>query len=261
MSPAASAVVRGRSMPKLRLVTIGPSHYCEKARWALDRAGIGYVEEAHVPMVHWLFTLPRTRTRTVPVLLTPHGHLTDSTDILRFVDRGLAEPARLYPGDDSVARDVAALEDELDLELGTTARRLVYCHLVHEPSLFVEVMSQGLGAPERALLRAAHPVMRRALARAFNVSPRAAARMRERLDAQLATHATRLADGRRYLLGDRFTAADLTLVSLLQPVMLYGRSLDGLPASIVELVSHYRATDVGAWATRVRDEQRALRVV
>ncbi len=246
-------------MPKLRLVTIGPSHYCEKARWALDRAGIGYVEEAHVPMVHWLFTLPRTRTRTVPLLLTPHGALTDSTDILRFVDRGLAEPARLYPGDDALASEVAALEDELDELVGTTARRLVYCHLVHEPALFVEVMSQGLGRAERALLRGAHPIMRRALARAFNVSPRAAARMRGRLDELLAKQAARLADGRQYLFGERFTAADLTLVSLLQPVMLYGRELEGLPASIAELVSHFRATEVGAWARRVRDEQRTRR--
>ena len=35
-----------------RLITIPISHYCEKARWALDRAGIGYREERHVQIVH-----------------------------------------------------------------------------------------------------------------------------------------------------------------------------------------------------------------
>ena len=28
-----------------RLVTIPISHFCEKARWALDRAGVDYVEQ------------------------------------------------------------------------------------------------------------------------------------------------------------------------------------------------------------------------
>ena len=38
----------------LRLVTIPISHYCEKARWALDRAGMPYREERHVQGIHRL---------------------------------------------------------------------------------------------------------------------------------------------------------------------------------------------------------------
>ena len=37
-----------------RLITIPPSHYCEKARWALDYAGISYREEGHPPLLHRL---------------------------------------------------------------------------------------------------------------------------------------------------------------------------------------------------------------
>ncbi|MBM4360738.1 MAG: glutathione S-transferase N-terminal domain-containing protein, partial [Deltaproteobacteria bacterium] len=80
----------------LRLVTITVSHYCEKARWALDRAGLRYVEEGHAPLFHRPFTMARGGTST-PLLASPHGTLTDSTDILRFVDRRLDEPLRLYP--------------------------------------------------------------------------------------------------------------------------------------------------------------------
>ena len=35
-----------------RLVTIPISHYCEKARWALERAALDYREERHVQGVH-----------------------------------------------------------------------------------------------------------------------------------------------------------------------------------------------------------------
>lgn len=30
------------------------SHYCEKARWALDRAGITYRERPHLQVIHWI---------------------------------------------------------------------------------------------------------------------------------------------------------------------------------------------------------------
>src|SRR5215475_11254459 len=42
----------GRLGQMLRLITIPISHYCEKARWALDRAGIAFREERHVQLVH-----------------------------------------------------------------------------------------------------------------------------------------------------------------------------------------------------------------
>ena len=39
-----------------RLITIAFSHYCEKARWALDRAGIVFEEDTSelVQSVKWL---------------------------------------------------------------------------------------------------------------------------------------------------------------------------------------------------------------
>ena len=36
------------------LITIPISHFCEKARWALDRAGVEYEERAHLQVIHWL---------------------------------------------------------------------------------------------------------------------------------------------------------------------------------------------------------------
>ena len=42
------ADVSGDDALKRGCITIPISHYCEKARWALDRAGVAYVEERHV---------------------------------------------------------------------------------------------------------------------------------------------------------------------------------------------------------------------
>ena len=41
-----------------RLIAFAVSHYCEKARWALERLNIPFIEERHVPGFHWLITRP-----------------------------------------------------------------------------------------------------------------------------------------------------------------------------------------------------------
>ena len=133
------------------LVTIGPSHYCEKARWALERAGIAFEEEAHAPMVHWAFTLPRTGTRTVPILIARGEKLCDSKDILLFCDRGLSEERRLFPNEREARREVMELSDRFDSDLGPTTRRLAYAHLVDAPELFAAVVPDRVHADDRAV--------------------------------------------------------------------------------------------------------------
>ncbi len=56
-------------MPQLRLLTIPISHYCEKARWALDRLGLAYVEERHLQVFHYLRSFQLSRGPNVPVLI------------------------------------------------------------------------------------------------------------------------------------------------------------------------------------------------
>ena len=68
------------------LITIPFSHYCEKARWALDRVGIPYEERGHLPLFHYVATYPRARQRTVPILIDGKTVVRDSTDIVAWAD-------------------------------------------------------------------------------------------------------------------------------------------------------------------------------
>jgi glutathione S-transferase len=104
------------------LVTIAFSHYCEKARWALDRACVPYREEAYVPVTHLLGTL-RRGGRSTPLLALPDRMLlTDSSAIVRYADA--ACPGSLFPDDPALSAEVDALEDLFDEQLGPHVRRL-----------------------------------------------------------------------------------------------------------------------------------------
>ena len=163
------------------LITITPSHYCEKARWALDRAGIPFREEAHLPLVHWAFALPRTGTRTVPILLTKEGKFSDSVDIVKFADRHLRPEVRLYPVEQKAHDEVTHWVTRFDSELGVLARRYAYSVIVHEPELFSAIMSPGLSRVERGVLRVGNNAMRKVMTKAFAIRPGVGERMLSRI--------------------------------------------------------------------------------
>src|SRR6476619_6901050 len=96
----------------VRLVTIPISHYCEKARWALDRAGVPYREERHVQGIHMLASRRAGGKGTVPVLGTSEGAIGESQEILAWADRGLAEPDRLFPDDPALRAEAESLSRE-----------------------------------------------------------------------------------------------------------------------------------------------------
>ncbi len=241
-----------------RLVSIGLSHYVDKARWALERAGVAYDEEPHAPLFHRRATRRAGGGRTVPILLTAEGALTDSTDILRWAD---ARGAALWPADPDARARVDQLEDDFDRRLGPAARRLMYCHLV-DSSLLHRMVTVGAPPAERRLIRLMMPLLRLALKKGYGLHPRGAAKARERIDQVFADVAALLADGRSFLTGDSFTAADLTFAALAAPLLLppeYGVPLPAaaeLPTGARALVEELRATPAGAFALRLYAQQR-----
>ena len=116
-----------------RLITIPPSHYCEKARWALDFVGAPYSEEKHPPIVHWGWSYSSGGGRTVPILVAGERTIGDSTEILRFLDNEFGNGHRLYPGDAGLREEVDELEELFDTRLGPHTRRIAYFHLLPHP--------------------------------------------------------------------------------------------------------------------------------
>ena len=98
------------------LITIPISHYCEKARWALDRAGISYREQAHLQLIHWFAVRRAGGGRTAPVLVCGDRVLAESADIVDEADAKAPPDQRLYRspqryGRPSLSRSATASKD------------------------------------------------------------------------------------------------------------------------------------------------------
>jgi glutathione S-transferase len=246
-----------------RLITIPISHYCEKARWALERAGLAYAEEPHVQGVHRVVSRRAGGGSTVPVLVAPEGVFAESEQIISYADGRLPEELRLFPSEEAPRREVERLSRWLDEGLGPEGRRVMYAHMLPQRRLMLRVNCQGVPAWERRAMTALWPLIVPWAKRDLRIGPETAetdeARVRKTLDAI----AERMSDGRRHLCGDRFTAADLTFAALAASVLVppeYGVPLpqpETLPARLAGKVRDMRAHPAGEYAMKLfRDERR-----
>jgi glutathione S-transferase len=92
------------------------SHYCEKARWALDFKGIPYTQRHLLPGFHMLTTRKLAPRSSVPILKTNDAVIQGSTEIINFLDETFPAHA-LTPPDPKDADRAIEWEKYLDSAL------------------------------------------------------------------------------------------------------------------------------------------------
>lgn len=251
----------------LRLLTIPISHYCEKARWALDRAGLPYREERHVQLVHRVAARRAGGGSTVPVLVAPDGVIGESEAILEWVDQRTPADSRLIPGEPQARGDAYRLCRRFDAELGPRGRRLIYVHMLAQPrDLVLRFNNQGVPGWEASALRLGWPVAIRLLRRALDIRPGVEIEDEQSVWREFDFVAECLGRSGPYLCGDRFGVADLTFAALSAPVILpanYGVPLPqpgDLAPETARLVERARAHPAGAFALELFARHRGERV-
>ena len=115
-----------------------------------------------------------------------------------------------------------------------------YSHLV-KPALFLRASGW-----HRLIGNMMWPVARQIMMRMYDTGPEAACDSRSMLESELDWLDTKLADGRSYLAGNRFSRVDLTVASLLA---LFARPKE-MPVYHGTLTPRALATDVERWRTR-----------
>jgi glutathione S-transferase len=251
----------------LRLITIPISHYCEKARWALERVGMPYREERHVQGVHQLVARRAGGGITVPVLVTPDGVIGESAEILAWVDERTPPQHRLFPADPAARDQVVRVCDRFDGGLGPTGRRLMYIHMLADPKLALLFNNAGVPGWEDRFIRYGWPVAKRYVKRVLGIRPGVEVEDEAAVWREFDYAADLLSDGRPRLCGEQFSAADLTFAALSASVLVppgYGVPLpqpDVLSPSMAALVGRAREHPAGRYALGLFAEHRRASVL
>jgi glutathione S-transferase len=236
------------------------SHFSEKARWALAWKEVEHRRRAPIPGVHIAYALWLTRggSTTFPILELDGEAIADSTAIIAALERRFPAPP-LYPEDPAERARALELEEYFDENVGPQIRLFAW----HEVTKDREGEGMGPVAAESlppalrrlGIVRAAARSMGSAFV-ALRYSARDDERAAvagqqvlgafERLESEL--------DGREYLVGDRFSVADLTAAALLYPVVMppeAPQTMTEIPASLDRFFAPLRERPGGRWVTEM----------
>ena len=202
----------------LQLYGFTVSHYAEKARWALDYKRIEHEWIPLLPGPHAFVVRRIAPLTTVPVLRDGDTVVQGSGEILDYVESHYPERS-LTPASEDDRRTALGLERRFDRDVGETTRRIFYSHALPNRRLTLWLFKQGGPWWASAFYALSYPVVARVISRMYETTPENVKTDEDRLARLFAEMEERL-QGHRYLVGDRFSRADLTLAALLGAMWL-----------------------------------------
>lgn len=249
----------------IRHITIGPSHYCEKARWALDMAEddpnnpIYYTEDSHPSGFNAFPTLEAShgKASVTPMLVYPDSSvLYKSDEILRRL-----LPEHMYPK--GLESKIEQFEEEIGIRLGANIRCHAYYYILQQKDLAVRILSVGSSSIEKLACWAfLDQGISAKVKKLLNVSEENAqatevelVQLFKELSEQLSASSKPLED--TYLMDTAtesygYTAADLTFAALahvyirppcMKPITLI--DVEDMPPAIRKLADQLRETPAG----------------
>lgn len=247
---------------KIRLITIPMSHYCEKARWGLERLHIPYYEERHLQVFHYPRTYWVSKGPNVPVLIDNKQVIIDSTNILKHLDQYASPDMKLYPDNKKECARVDEMEDMFDEIIGVESRRWVYYHFQYRPLQALRTAGQGTPFIEKLLIPLAFPFVMLLIKTLLKPSKINVDRGLDKIRNIIKKTDKMLSDKNPYLLGSVFTAADLSLASMLAPLVMpenYGirlPTIEEMPAAARLAIKEFRNTATGSYVLQLYNNEK-----
>jgi glutathione S-transferase len=182
-------------MSQITILDMYTSPWCERVRWTFKFKGVPLEKQTYQPGPTDEEKVKKlTGQAQVPVLLVDGKAIPDSADILAWLESYKSEPT-LVPKSENERAQVMMWEELMDGVLGPQARMLIIGHF----------------------LRANDPELRKAgqyFAQKCQYSPYAEEHAKVKVERILKILKYSL-EGRQYLVGDRFSLADVTAASML----------------------------------------------
>lgn len=177
---------------------------------------MAYEEIGWPPGVHLVLAKScGAKYSTLPILFDGATLIQGSGAIIDWADSKAPDRDRSLTPSTFLA-EAKEIEHRADQVIGPHVRRLAFAEgLPRHAHLIKSALFYRASGWRRLAGNAMWPVARRVMARRYDVRPGAAAESRARLEAELDWLDGKLANGRTYLVGHRFSRADLAVASLL----------------------------------------------
>lgn len=197
----------------MKLLEFPHSHYCEKARWALDYKSIAFQAVPIMPGFHMITVRRYAPDTSVPVLLTDRATVQGSSNIIDYLEQHY--PSQILTPVDSEERQACLeIEHSMDERLGENLRRVLYFRMLAYPEFIRYCFTHPMPLWKQWLFRPFYPILRDKIYKTYVISPARVEQARHDFDIALSEIQEKL-NGGPYLVGERFTRADLSVAAML----------------------------------------------
>lgn len=235
------------------------SHYNEKARWALDFKGIPYQAKFLLPGPHAPVMMSKTGKTNTPVLCLDGKYESGSHHILTVLEQKYPTPA-LFPNETSANNRCLEIIDYFDKVVGWKTRLAYFSVALQEPDFVCKTFSSTKPKWSQQLYRLSFPVLKIAIAKANGVTDAETIQKSFLICQEALDFVDREITPSGYLVGDQFTAADLTAASLLSilvnvpyPSMAW---IEPIPKSMMDFLDRWRAHPTVNWVLQIYQKHR-----
>ncbi len=204
-------------MNTLTLLQFPYSHFNEKARWALDWKTLPHRRENYLPGPHAPQIRRLTGETTVPVLKIDSEVIGGSARIIDALETRFPDPA-LYPADNEQRERALEIQSRFDDVTGPMVRRALFAQLLEEPDYLCNMFSPGRSALMRGFYRRTFPLVRGMMAKSMGVTGEESIREATEATREALDFVAKESAETGYLVGDRFSVADLSAAALLAPL-------------------------------------------
>ena len=244
----------------LTLLTFAPMVDSEFSRLLLRHYGVAYHEDDRLFGWVSLMAFVRSGSGRIPLLYGRGLKKTGPRPIAAHFDPLAPADRRLIPDDPETAAQVEADVHLYNDQMAVHTAEFAYYHLLPLRELMTGIFSGPIPPNEAEWVPRVYPLLAAAFGLALKLGPERAATALERIRAMFVKTDERVADGRRFLCGDRLTFGDLALASAAAPLLQpkgYGAKMPAveiLPAKLRDAVRELRTHPTAAFVQRIYAE-------
>src|SRR3990172_4026398 len=187
----------------MKLLEFPHSHYCEKARWALDYKGIPFQAVTIMPGLHMITVRKYAPDTSVPVLLGDNEVVQGSSEIINYLEQKYPLPS-LTPTDADQRQACLEIEHTMDARLGENIRRVLYYRLLAYPDYIRHCFTHPMPGSKQLIFRLFYPILRHKIYQTYVISAAKVEQARREFDIAMGAIEKKLKGG-QYLVGEQFT--------------------------------------------------------
>lgn len=240
----------------LKLHQFPVSHYCEKARWALELKELPYRKVNLLPGPHIKKAKKMAERSTLPILEHDGVFVQGSSDIITYLDSNFSR-RQLTPEFIKEQELATAWESFADREIGPAVRLLSYNTLLNHPDLLIPLLTKDGPWYGKWALKPAFPKIAESMRDMWKITPESVIEAENKISTTLDNLNQTLGD-REFLVNDTFTRADLSVAALLAPLVTpaaYGVDWpEAMPEPLAGQVVHFK--DRLGWVEHIYDNFR-----